>query len=305
MFSVNFTPKLQQNFTVWCRIYISLHFWKWANSTPQEPQNTVSITFPVDGVTLNFLADNELECFHCTLWIGLVVMHPRFVPSNNRVKHTLSAYRKRWCKDKLIQLIFSRYFSSLGTHCEHTFRNFKWSSIMPCAKPWEHPTTVATLSTVSPVSPNQLFHLLHSCFCRNLNRATWSCIICDFQTSLREFLGPVENRLMPQTLPTVSRKHFFMNILCTESFCPQKKNSTTECCSSMVHPQAWLPFWLLKPASEHVHVRLLPRLSWTWTVLLPNDIHRKPVTSITKKNSRGFSQQANYTDRATAACRRS
>jgi hypothetical protein len=33
--------------------------------------------------------------------------------------------------------------------------------------------------------------------------------------------------------------------------------------------QARSPFWLLKPASEHAHARLLPRVSWSWTVLLP------------------------------------
>jgi hypothetical protein len=39
------------------------------------------------------------------------------------------------------------------------------------------------------------------------------------------------------------------------------------------------PFWQLKPASEHA--RLLPKLSWSWTVLLPSDVYRKPITSIT------------------------
>jgi hypothetical protein len=37
----------------------------------------------------------------------------------------------------------------------------------------------------------------------------------------------------------------------------------------------------LKPASEHAHTYLLPRLSWSWTVLLPSDTHRKPITSTT------------------------
>jgi hypothetical protein len=46
-------------------------------------------------------------------------------------------------------------------------------------------------------------------------------------------------------------------------------------------PEARSPFWLLKPACEHAHVRLLPRLSWNWTVLLPSDTHRKLVTSNT------------------------
>jgi hypothetical protein len=39
--------------------------------------------------------------------------------------------------------------------------------------------------------------------------------------------------------------------------------------------------WLVKPSPEHAHSRLLPRLSWSWTVLLPSDTYRKPVTSIT------------------------
>jgi hypothetical protein len=68
-----------------------------------------------------------------------------------------------------------------------------------------------------------------------------------------------------------------MNILRTESFCSQR---TTERCSSVDTPQARLPFLQLKAASEHAHARLLPRLSRSWTVLLPFDTHR-PVTSIT------------------------
>jgi hypothetical protein len=62
---------------------------------------------------------------------------------------------------------------------------------------------------------------------------------------------------------------------------PTKKKRTTECWSSVVHSQTRSPFSLLKPASEHSHARLLPRLSCSWTVLLPGGIHRKPVTSIT------------------------
>jgi hypothetical protein len=47
------------------------------------------------------------------------------------------------------------------------------------------------------------------------------------------------------------------------------------------NPQLWSTFWLLKTASEHEHARLLPRLSWSWTVLLPSDTRRKPITIIT------------------------
>jgi hypothetical protein len=46
-----------------------------------------------------------------------------------------------------------------------------------------------------------------------------------FQTSSSSAkrLPPRLNRFMRQTLPTVNRKYFFMNIICLESFCPQKK----------------------------------------------------------------------------------
>jgi hypothetical protein len=57
------------------------------------------------------------------------------------------------------------------------------------------------------------------------------------------------------------------------------KKCATETCSSVVHPQARSPFLLLKPASQHA--RLIPRLSGSWTVLLPSDPHRTPITSIT------------------------
>jgi hypothetical protein len=82
----------------------------------------------------------------------------------------------------------------------------------------------------------------------------------------------VVNRFTRQTLPTVNRKHFFIDILCIE-FRAHKKR-TTERCSSVVHPQARSPFWLLKPASEHKPARPVHRLSWSWTVLLPSDSRR-------------------------------
>jgi hypothetical protein len=87
-------------------------------------------------------------------------------------------------------------------------------------------------------------------------------------TSFREFLGPIMNRFTLQTLPTVHRKHFFMNILRTELFCPQENTALRQ----YTRQTLW-PFWLLKPAREHA--RLLPRLLWRWTG------HRKFITSIT------------------------
>jgi hypothetical protein len=84
-----------------------------------------------------------------------------------------------------------------------------------------------TLYRYTPASSNRLFYPLHSCSCRNLNRVTPSGIICDFQMSLGEFLDPVVNRFTRQTLPTVNRKHFFMNILSTKSFCLRMTHNRT------------------------------------------------------------------------------
>jgi hypothetical protein len=52
-------------------------------------------------------------------------------------------------------------------------------------------------------------------------------IICIFRTSMRGFLNPVVNRFTRQTLANVNRKHFFMNILCTESFGLQLTHNRT------------------------------------------------------------------------------
>jgi hypothetical protein len=49
----------------------------------------------------------------------------------------------------------------------------------------------------------------------------------------RNFRHPVVNRFTLQTLPTVNRKYFFINNLCTS-----QKNRTTELCSSVVHPSS-------------------------------------------------------------------
>jgi hypothetical protein len=101
---------------------------------------------------------------------------------------------------------------------------------------------------------------------------TWLGIICDFSMSLKEFIDPVVNRFMRQTLATINRKHLFVNNLCIESFWPQKTHNTA---LRKYTPEAQSPFWLLKAASEHVHVCLLPtRLSWSWIVPPPSDTHR-------------------------------
>jgi hypothetical protein len=96
----------------------------------------------------------------------------------------------------------------------------------------------------------------------------------------RNVCHPVVNRFTRQTLPIVNSKHFFMNILCVGSFCPQKTAQQNSALRQYT-PQAWSPYRLLKPAFEHEHARLLARLSWSWTVLLPSDKPRKPSMSIT------------------------
>jgi hypothetical protein len=87
------------------------------------------------------------------------------------------------------------------------------------------------------------------------------------------------NPFKREKLLTVNRKSFFMNILYTESF--SHKHVEQKAAPRRYNPEARSPFWLLKPASEHVLERLLPRLSWRWAVLIPTDTHRKPITSIT------------------------
>jgi hypothetical protein len=61
---------------------------------------------------------------------------------------------------------------------------------------------------------------------------------------------------------------------------PTKRHNRTLFFGS-IHLKHGHHFWVLKPASEHAHAHLLPRLLWIWTVLLPSDTHRKPIKSFT------------------------
>jgi hypothetical protein len=140
----------------------------------------------------------------------------------------------------------------------------------------------------STYSPPTLIHFSHR-FTTASKPAAWksfhSCL-SHFRTSVsnssrhqRNICHSAVNCFKQQTPPNVNRKHFFMNTLCIESFCPQK--CTTELCSSVVYTHARSLFRLLKPASEYAHARLLPRLSWSWTPLLAIDTNRNPNKSIT------------------------
>jgi hypothetical protein len=96
----------------------------------------------------------------------------------------------------------------------------------------------------------------------------------------RNVCHTVVNSSTWQTLPTVNRKHFFMNILCIVSFCPQR-NAQQNAALRQYTPEARSTFIILKLAFEHAHAHLLPRRSWSWIVLLPSDTHRKPLTYTT------------------------
>jgi hypothetical protein len=70
------------------------------------------------------------------------------------------------------------------------------------------------------------------------HRSPFDCCLSHYCTSGStssssvKLLPPRWNRFTWQTLRNVNRKHFFMNILCIESSCPQKTHSITQLLSS-------------------------------------------------------------------------
>jgi hypothetical protein len=109
----------------------------------------------------------------------------------------------------------------------------------------------------------------------------------------RNVCHPAVNCFTRETLPTIIRKHFFMSIPCIESFCPQNTHDLTLLFGITLKRARHFDYW-----KQHVNMRIRmrvcylglfkiyiykkrPRLSWSWTVLLPSDTYRKPITSIT------------------------
>jgi hypothetical protein len=93
----------------------------------------------------------------------------------------------------------------------------------------------------------------------------------------RNVCHPAVNRFTRQTFPTVNRTHFFINILCIESFCPQR--STIKRCSSVVQ------------TSSMVAILTTETSLWTHMCVCYVDCHkdgpccyvvthRNPITSI-------------------------
>jgi hypothetical protein len=61
---------------------------------------------------------------------------------------------------------------------------------------------------------------------------------------------------------------------------PTKKKRTTKHCSSVVHPSRTVAI-LTTETSLWTCACASARLWWSWTVLLPSETHRNPITSIT------------------------
>jgi hypothetical protein len=97
------------------------------------------------------------------------------------------------------------------------------------------------------------------------------------ETFTTQLLTVLRDKHFPSQTGSISLWIFFSLSPCAQ------RNAQQNAALWLYTPQARSPFWLLKPASEHAHAHALqlPRLSWSWTVLLPTDTHRKHITSIT------------------------
>jgi hypothetical protein len=159
-----------------------------------------------------------------TLWFGLVVMHPWFIPSSNLVKHisSLSAYRKRCCTDRPIWFIFSQSFSCLGANCVHTFQHFKWSCIMVYAKPWEHPVESLHCLSFSSCQLKLTFPLAAQFLLSQSQQRDLVGHHLWLSNSLERISRPSCELLYKTNDSHHKQESFFMNILFIESICPQK-----------------------------------------------------------------------------------
>jgi hypothetical protein len=193
-----------------------------------------------------------------TLWFGLVVMHPWFVSSNNllSISSPSSAYHKKCCKDRPIQLIFSWPLSSLGTHHAYTFRNFKWSCIMLYAKPWKYPSAVATMllssfqleSTLPPTAHLFLLqsqqgnlvrhHLRLTNIFERISRPSCEPLYMTNAFHHKQETFPFENLLHWVLLPTKKHKteHFFSVVHSSSSLHFDFWNQPLKMCMRVCYP---------------------------------------------------------------------
>jgi hypothetical protein len=77
----------------------------------------------------------------------------------------------------------------------------------------------------------------------------------------RNISHPVVNCFKRQTLLTLNRKHFFMNVICIESFYAHKKG-TAERCSSVIHSLSMVAIF-----TTETSLRTCACASPIWTVL--------------------------------------
>jgi hypothetical protein len=94
----------------------------------------------------------------------------------------------------------------------------------------------------------------------------------------QEFLDP-SCKLLCSTNPS-HRKHetFLYEYSSYKVLLPTKTHNKQLLFRALLEHGRHFDYWN-QPLNMHVH--LLLRLSWSWTVLLPSDMNRKPITSIT------------------------
>jgi hypothetical protein len=153
-----------------------------------------------------------------TLWFGLVVMHPWFVPSKNPV-NIFSFIR-------ILQEMFGSFFldpSVLLAPIVLTFSETSNDHALCCML--NHGNTLVQLLHCLSLSSCQLESTLPSAAQVLLSQSQQDDLVEHHMwiSNLLEIISrPSCEPLMRQTLPTVNRKYFFMNILCIETFCSQK-----------------------------------------------------------------------------------
>jgi hypothetical protein len=118
-FSANWIPKLQQNFTVRCRIYIFTALLKMCQQYSLRIPKHVKHNLPSwwHNLKLFVLKWTGMIPLHWSrIWFGLLVMHPWFfsVTILLSISSPSSAYRKRCCKDRPIRFIFSSVLQFCG-----------------------------------------------------------------------------------------------------------------------------------------------------------------------------------------------
>jgi hypothetical protein len=115
------------------------------------------------------------------------------------------------------------------------------------------------------------FRLCHSHFRTSVSTSSSSA----------KHLPPSCEPLYDTTLLTVNMKHFFMNILRTKPFCPQKIKSATERCTSVLRSWSTVAIFTTEISLWTQYARLLPILLWKTGLCCYLVIrHRKFITAV-------------------------